>query len=124
MAVQFLTLAGNGDNMKWLGFGATNLSHATKLTGSTLAKKTHDTQLFYIMCYVQLGSVMKFEDLKIGQHLWGMYSGKLLMVAKFDDKGYDVCGAWECVIGKDECEIIELVDVPKGYEKTKLYYGR
>lgn len=40
----------NGDNMKWLGFGATNLSHATKLTGSKLAKKSDNTQLFYIMC--------------------------------------------------------------------------
>jgi hypothetical protein len=25
-------IAYNVDNMKWLGFGATNLSHATKLT--------------------------------------------------------------------------------------------
>ena len=40
----------NGDNMKWLGFGATNLSHATKLTGSKLANKPTNTQLFYIMC--------------------------------------------------------------------------
>jgi len=38
------------DNMKWLGFGATNLSHATKLIGSKLAKKSDNTQLFYIMC--------------------------------------------------------------------------
>ena len=38
------------DNMKWLGFGATNLSHATKLTGSKLANKPTNTQLFYIMC--------------------------------------------------------------------------
>ena len=42
----------NVDNMKWLGFGATNLSHATKLTGSKLAKKSDNTQLFYIMCYM------------------------------------------------------------------------
>ena len=40
--------------MKWLGFGATNLSHATKLTGSKLANKSANTQLFYIMCYVVL----------------------------------------------------------------------
>ena len=43
-------IAYNGDNMKWLGFGATNLSHATKLTGSKLANKPTNTQLFYIMC--------------------------------------------------------------------------
>jgi len=36
--------------MKWLGFGATNLSHATKLTGGKLAKKSDNTHLFYIMC--------------------------------------------------------------------------
>lgn len=40
--------------MKWLGFGATNLYHAIKLTGSKLAKKSDNTQLFYIMCYVAL----------------------------------------------------------------------
>ena len=44
----------NVDNMKWLGFGAANLSHATKLIGSKLAKKSDNTQLFYIMCYVAL----------------------------------------------------------------------
>lgn len=43
-------VATNVDNMKWLGFGATNLSHATKLTGSKLANKPTNTQLFYIMC--------------------------------------------------------------------------
>ena len=47
-------MGGNVDNMKWLGFGATDLSHATKLTGSKLAKKSDNTQLFYIMCYVAL----------------------------------------------------------------------
>lgn len=26
------TMTNNVDNMKWLGFGATNLSHVTKLT--------------------------------------------------------------------------------------------
>ena len=66
---------------------------------------------------------MKFEDLKIGQHLWVMSNNKLLMVAKFDNDGYEVCGDWECGIGKDYCEIIELVNVPNGYEETKMYYG-
>ncbi len=66
----------------------------------------------------------KFKDLKIGQHLWVLSSGKLLMVAKFDEKGYEVCGAWECGISKNECKIIEIVDTPKGYEKTKMYYSQ
>jgi len=40
--------------MKWLGLSATKLSHTTKLIGSKLAKKSDNTQLFYIMCYVAL----------------------------------------------------------------------
>lgn len=48
---------------------------------------------------------------------------QLLMVAKFDEYRYEVCGAWECGISKDECQIIQLVEVPKGYEKAKMYYG-
>ena len=45
-----VTIGHNGDNMKWLGLGATNLSRATKLTGSKLANKPTNTHLFYIMC--------------------------------------------------------------------------
>ena len=67
---------------------------------------------------------MNFEDLKIGQHLWVLANNELLMVAKFDNDGYEACGDWECGISKDECEIIELVNVPKGYENTKMYYRR
>ena len=70
-----------------------------------------------------MNNKIKFEDLKIGQHLWVLSDGKLLMVAKFDEDRYDVCGAWECGISKDECEIIELVGVPSGYENYKMYYG-
>ena len=50
---------------------------------------------------------MKFEDVKIGQHLWVLTNNELLMVAKFDNDGYEVCGAWECGISKNDCEIIE-----------------
>lgn len=46
------SLLSNVDNMKWMGFGATNLSHTTKLISSKLAKKSDNTQLFYIKCYV------------------------------------------------------------------------
>lgn len=65
---------------------------------------------------------VKFEDLPIGQHLWVLVDKKLLMVAKFDDKKYQVCGAWECGITPQECKIIELVAPPKGHENTKMYY--
>jgi hypothetical protein len=66
---------------------------------------------------------MKFEDLKIGQHLWVLSYDELLMVVKFDEDGYEVCGARQGGIGEHECEIIELINVPKGHENTKLYYG-
>ena len=66
---------------------------------------------------------LKFEDLKIGQHLWVLaYDKRLVMVAKFDNDGYEVCGAWEAGISKMDCKIIELVDVPKGYENTRMLY--
>ena len=65
---------------------------------------------------------MNFEDLKIGQHLWVMSNNKLLLVAKFDEHKYQVCGDWEGGIDKKECKIIELIKFPKGYENTKLYY--
>ena len=67
--------------------------------------------------------IIKFEDLKIGQHLWVLLGNELVMVAKFDEYGYEVCGAWECGISKNDCEIIKLVPFPKGYENTKLYYA-
>ena len=44
------------------------------------------------------------------------------MVAKFGDT-FQVCGDWDAGINPDECQIIELVSFPKGYEKTELYYG-
>lgn len=66
---------------------------------------------------------LQFEDLKIGQHLWALHDNKLIVAAKFDESGYQVCGPWECGIGKNECEIIELIDVPKGHENTSLYYA-
>ena len=66
---------------------------------------------------------MKFEDLKIGQHLWVLVEGKLLMVAKFDSYGFQVCGAWECGISPNECKIVKLVNVPKSHKKTELYYN-
>lgn len=65
---------------------------------------------------------IKFEDLKIGQHLWALLDNKLIMVAKFNNYGYEVCGDWECGIDKDDCEIIELVDIPEGFENFKMYY--
>lgn len=68
-------------------------------------------------------NTMRFEDLKIGQHLWVLVDNELLMVAKFDEQGYQVCGEWEFGISPDKCKIIELVDVPKGYEITGWYYS-
>jgi hypothetical protein len=65
---------------------------------------------------------MKFEDLPIGQHLWVLFQDKLVMVAKFDQYQYEVCGAWECGITPEECEIVELVNVPDKFKTNQLYY--
>lgn len=68
-------------------------------------------------------SNIKFENLEIGQHLWVKSLGELLIVAKFDTCWYEVCGPWECGISPDDCEIIQLIDKPKGYEDMSFYYG-
>ena len=66
---------------------------------------------------------MKFKNLKIGQHLWVKCGSDILIVAKFEENNrYAVCGDWECGISANDCEIIELIDIPKGYEKSKMYY--
>jgi hypothetical protein len=66
---------------------------------------------------------MNFQDLKIGQHLWVLFQNELLMVVKFDNEMYYVCGAWECGINPGDCKIIELVKPPIGYENVKMYYN-
>lgn len=65
---------------------------------------------------------IKNEDVQIGQHCWAMSAGKLLVVLKVYDESYEVCGAWECGIGADELELIEIIDRPEGHNDTKLYY--
>lgn len=67
---------------------------------------------------------MTFKELKLGQHLWVLHNtGMLMMVAKFDEKGYDVCGPWECGVSEEECKIIELIDKPEKYKTTEMYYS-
>ena len=66
---------------------------------------------------------MEFKDIKIGQHLWVLSSNELLMVAKFDEGGYEVCGPWEGGIDPSHCQIIGLVEFPVKHKETKLYYG-
>ena len=58
--------------MKWLGFGATNLSHATKITGSELAKKSDNTQLFYIMCYMAFLIMGMFSEIHASSEASGL----------------------------------------------------
>jgi hypothetical protein len=67
-------------------------------------------------------SSISFEDLKIGQHAWVIADEKLLLVAKFNNDRFDVCGAWECGISPSECKIVKLVNVPKKHKNTPLYY--
>jgi hypothetical protein len=68
--------------------------------------------------------MVKFEDLKIGQHLWVLYDNQLVMVAKFQNDGiYEVCGEWQFGLVAAKCKIIKLVHPPKKYQKTKMYYA-
>ena len=72
------------------------------------------------MDMIDYGTI-RFEDLKIGQHLWVLSDKTLLMVAKQDNIRYEVCGPWECGINPEHCKILKLVDPPKGFENTELY---
>lgn len=65
-----------------------------------------------------------FDELGIGQHLWVLIDDQILMVAKFDEYSYEVCGPWEGALHPGDCKIIELVDLPTGHEDTKLYYKK
>jgi len=61
-------------------------------------------------------------DTKKGEHYWATSCGSILVVLKVDDDQYEVCGPWECGIGARDCEIIEEIKPPFGYEHSKLYY--
>ena len=65
---------------------------------------------------------MTFEELKEGQHLWVKSDNSLIMVMKLNN-WYEVCGAWECGVDPADYEIVELVNVPKGYENFELPYA-
>ena len=67
---------------------------------------------------------IEYKDLKVGQHLWALHkpTNSLILVAKAKEGGYDVCGPWECGFPEFECEIIELIDVPKSHDNIRLYY--
>ena len=61
------------------------------------------------------------DDIKEGQHFWAISGDEILVIALFRNN-FEVCGPWECGIGIDDFEIIELIEVPKGYESKKMYY--
>lgn len=71
----------------------------------------------------KLEKQIEFEKIKIGQHLWVLMDGKLLVVAKFDDYKYQVCGDWETGIRPYECEIVKFIDLPDGFEGVEMYYN-
>jgi len=65
---------------------------------------------------------VKNKDVQIGQHCWAILSEKLLVVLKIEAQEYNVCGEWECSIDADKLEILQIIDKPKGYKNTGLYY--
>jgi len=64
------------------------------------------------------------EDIKIGEHCWALSLGKLLIAMKSTETRYEVCGAWECGLGSEELEILEVIPRPTGHEAASLYYGQ
>lgn len=65
---------------------------------------------------------LRFEDLEMGQHVWVLYGDELVLVAKFNEKRFDVCGPWESGINKNECKIVGLVNRPIKQQNKSLYY--
>jgi len=65
---------------------------------------------------------LKDKDIDIGSHCWALSKGELLIVLKTGKGRYEVCGAWECGIGVDDIDIIEVINRPTSHKETKLYY--
>ena len=63
----------------------------------------------------------ELNKLPNGQHAWVLLEDQLLVVMK-EDKYFYVCGAWEGEISYKDIELIELINKPKEYKNTKLYY--
>ena len=66
--------------------------------------------------------MINIDEIKEGQHFWAISNNKLLIVGYFDN-GFEVCGPWECGISYSEIELIEEINIPKGFESTRMYYG-
>ena len=67
--------------------------------------------------------MINIDEIKEGQHFWALSNNKLLIVGYLDG-GFEVCGPWECGIPSSEIELIEEINIPKGFESTKRYYGK
>lgn len=70
--------------------------------------------------------MIKASELHTGTHFWAKftnaYGGELAMIMKDSFGLYYVCGGWECPVGEEDFEIIELVPFPDGYDASKLNY--
>lgn len=62
------------------------------------------------------------ENLKNGDHFWGIEDGKLAVFIK-TKHGYFIAGAWELSIDEKEISFISKIEPPKGHENTKPYYA-
>jgi len=66
---------------------------------------------------------MKELEIKIGQSFWALIDGELIILSKEKgDDEYSVLGLWEGSLHWHQFKVIELIKIPKGYEKNKLYY--
>jgi hypothetical protein len=67
---------------------------------------------------------MKSIQIKVGDHFWCLTDENKLIVGLKTKRGIYVCGNWEGIVSESELKIIELIEKPKMYENTPLYYNQ
>ncbi len=65
------------------------------------------------------------DEMKPTTHFWALCDGLLIVLAKQHDDYFSVCGDWECGYDSDDIdEVLQVIEVPKGYEKHGFVYFR
>ena len=67
--------------------------------------------------------MINHDNTENGKHYWAIHPSFGILVILKTRGRYQVCGAWESGIRKEEIEIIKEIEKPEGYEESHLYYG-
>jgi hypothetical protein len=65
----------------------------------------------------------KDADVLVGEHCWALMGEDLVVVMKWEDGGYQVCGPWECGCPADTLQILEIIPRPEGQKDRQLCYS-